>query len=233
LASIDDAFSMNDDFGATTVRMIRDIVFDLGNVLLPVNRLGAFKRLIPYLPGDRAHLLRAEPQAFERLFDGPVAELETGRITFDLFQRRVEELLGTQIDAGEFQSIWCDMFSLDEEMARFGKALSTRYRTWLASNTSETHYRYILDRFPQVSFYRAAALSYELGVMKPAKAYFEKALAQFGIKPKSAVFIDDLEVNVRAAIEVGLRGIVFRGYPDLLAELTKLGVKSWDAGDGE
>jgi putative hydrolase of the HAD superfamily len=213
--------------------MIRDIVFDLGNVLLRVNRPETYLRLTPYLPGDRARLLRENPKAFERLFHGPIGELETGRITFDRFQHQVEEILGMHMDPKEFRFAYCDAFTLDVEMVRLGKALSARYRTWLASNTSEADYRYILDRFPDVTFYRSAALSYELGVMKPAKAYFEKAMEQFGIEPKAAIFIDDREENVQAAIQVGLHGIVFRGYPGLLAKLEKLGVKPCNDGDGE
>jgi len=213
--------------------MIRDIIFDLGNVLLRVNRPAVYERLIPYLPRNRARLLREDPKAFERLFHRSIAELETGRITFDRFQDQVEEILGMHLDPKEFRFTYCDAFSLDAEMVRLGKALSVTYRTWLASNTSEADYRYILDRFPQVSFYRSAALSYELGVMKPARAYFEKAIEQFVIEPNSAIFIDDLEANVQAAMQVGLQGIVFRGYPELLVDLERLGVKPCADGDGE
>ncbi|MEW6530807.1 MAG: HAD family phosphatase [Thermodesulfobacteriota bacterium] len=213
--------------------MIRDIVFDLGNVLLRVNRPTVYERLTPYLPRDRARLLREDPKAFERLFHSSIAELETGRITFDRFQDQVEEILGMHMDPEEFRFAYCDAFSLDAEMVRLGKALSVRYRTWLASNTSEADYRYILESFPQVSFYRSAALSYKLGVMKPARAYFERTIEQFGIEPKSAIFIDDLEANVQAAMQVGLHGIVFKGYPSLLVELERLGVKPCNDGDGE
>ncbi len=95
---------------------------------------------------------------------------------------------------------------------------------WLASNTSRVHYEYILKMFPQVAFYKGAALSFELGVMKPALAYYRKALAKFGIPPKQAVFIDDLEENVEGAIKAGLMGIVFQDRQQLVKDLRSLGI---------
>ena len=205
--------------------VITDILFDLGNVLVPVRPDTAFRRLLPHLPPDRAALLARDRPAFLRLFDGPKDALETGKIDFPEFCRRMSFILGVFLPIDEFRSIWCSMFSMDSEMIALGERLSTRYRTWLASNTSRVHYESIRERFPRVLFYRDAALSFELGVMKPDPEYYARAVKKFGIDPRAAVFIDDLSENVDGAIRSGLHGITFTGRLQLVRELAELGVQ--------
>jgi putative hydrolase of the HAD superfamily len=204
--------------------MIENIVFDLGNVLVPVDRGNAYLRLRPYLPPEMTRLLHEDRESFEDLFRGPAAALETGTVDFHQFRLTMEGILGIELDEDAFQQIWCDMFSVDEEMVALGESLSGVYNTWLASNTSVVHYAWILERFPRVAFYRAAALSYELGAMKPAAAYYEKAIVRLGIEPACSVFIDDSEENVAGAIRAGMHGIVFTNRQRLLGELRSRGI---------
>jgi putative hydrolase of the HAD superfamily len=204
--------------------MIRNIIFDLGQVLVPFDRGIGSNRLRPHLPGKSALLLTEDPEAFFALFEEPAIELETGRIDFDRFASIMQRILGTRVDRDEFRLIWCDIFRPDEGMVELGERLSARYDTYLASNTSRVHYEWIIGRFPRVVFYRDAALSYELGVMKPDLAYFEKAVEQFGIDPAESVFIDDREENVAAAADAGLHALTFRNRERLVKELMRLGV---------
>ncbi|GAA3836555.1 HAD family phosphatase [Brevibacterium ammoniilyticum] len=61
-------------------------------------------------------------------------------------------------------------------------------------------------------------------LIKPDPAIFALLLDRFGLDPGRTVFVDDLPVNVEAARELGLIGIVFTGAEDLRAELDRLGV---------
>lgn len=204
--------------------MIRDIIFDLGKVLCPLDWTTAYERLMPHLPGHTRRMLLEDRECFKELFKGPANALESGEMDFSRFRQEMCEILGVRLNGDEFHRIWCDIFRMDEDMVALGERLSTQYGTWLASNTSKVHYKWILARFPRVAFYRAAALSYELGVMKPAPAYYEKAIALFGIEPSLSVFIDDIEENVAGAMRFGMRGILFRSRTQLIEELKGLGV---------
>ena len=204
--------------------MIRNILFDLGKVLVPFDREIGLNRLRPHLSGEMSLLLTDDPDAFLGLFQEPAHELETGRMDFDEFASTMQRILGTSVDRDEFRLMWCDIFWLDERVVELGERLSVRYDTYLASNTSQVHYDWILRRFPRVAFYRDAALSYELGVMKPDPAYYEKAVEQFGIDPTESVFIDDRNENVASAVDAGLSGIRFRNHDQLVNELLQLGV---------
>ncbi len=205
---------------------IKDLLFDLGNVLVRFDWDIALGRLRPYLSPKLAHLLRSDKQAFKDLFHEPGVALESGRIEFDEFHRVMSACLEIKIEKEEFCRIWCDIFQPDDDMAVLGKELSKGYGTWLVSNTSEAHYRWIINKFPQILFFRDAALSYELGVMKPSEEYYSRLIRKFGIDPAHAVFIDDIQENVDGAIDAGIAGIVFQDRQQLMIELEKLGVKA-------
>ncbi|MDQ7784909.1 MAG: HAD family phosphatase, partial [Desulfomonilaceae bacterium] len=209
--------------------MITDIVFDLGKVLVPFDWDIAFRRLRPHLPPNLAALLDHDRKSFVDLVRDPSVQLETGKIDFDHYRKIVTDILSVQLSEQEFRWIWCDIFWEDREIISLGRDLSSHYRTWLASNTSRAHYQWIVENFPDVVFYKKAALSFELGVMKPSREYYRKALNLFGIEPGSAVFIDDLKENVDAAIEFGMMGIVFQGRGQLVHGLKELNVRVPDA----
>ena len=206
-------------------KTIDNIVFDLGNVLVPVERQRAYKKIEPYLPLDKKRLMLEDPPGFEGLLAAAATAFESGFISFDEFQTSIISTLEIDHNQLDFYEAYCDVFSLDQRMVKLGTTLAGRYDSWLASNTSEVHYKWILERFPEVAFYKSAALSYELGVMKPDLDYFRKAINLFNIDPQRSVFIDDLEENVAAAIESGMNGIVFKGYSSLIPELERLGIE--------
>ncbi len=203
---------------------ITDILFDLGNVLVTLEWDTAYRSLLPHLPVKQALLMKEDEAAFQALFREPVTALETGKINFREFHRHMTGILDVQVGDEAFRQIWCSIFRMKKDMVALGEQLSEHYRTWLASNTSRAHYRWVTERFPRVVFYRGAALSFELGVMKPAAEYYEKALALFGIERSRSVFIDDLAENVDGAVAAGMIGVLFRSRTELLQELQHLGV---------
>ena len=88
---------------------IVNIVFDLGNVLIPVDRMRAYERLEPFLPKDKAELMRKDVTAFEkRIFEFGIA-LECGTISFDEFQNDVKRTLGITSNRMDLKSIYCDI----------------------------------------------------------------------------------------------------------------------------
>ena len=79
-------------------------------------------------------------------------------------------------------------------------------------------------RFEFLSLLRDIVVSGAEGVAKPDPAAFAIAISRAGMAPRDLVFIDDREVNVRAAIEQGLDGIVFVDAEDLRQRLVERGL---------
>lgn len=66
--------------------------------------------------------------------------------------------------------------------------------------------------------------SSEVGLEKPDRRVYLMALEQMKLKPEEAVFIDDTEENVLGARKIGMQGILFTDYQNLMIDLKSLGV---------
>lgn len=67
-------------------------------------------------------------------------------------------------------------------------------------------------------------LSWKDKLIKPDPEIYKLCLTRFELKPEESVFVDDTAVNVEAANELGIHGIVFQSREQVdqkLAELTK------------
>lgn len=203
---------------------ITDILFDLGNVLVPFNWEIAFLRLRPFLPEKVVCLMTEDIQSFKTIFHQAAVDMEMGRVDFAQFAVTFSQSLGLRLSVDSLRDIWCNIFWMDENMVELGELLSKKYGTWLVSNTSKVHYQWIVDRFPRVAFFRGAALSYEMGIMKPSPLYYQRVIDMFGIDPGTSLFIDDLAENVYGARQAGFHVIRFKNRYQLLKDFLKVGI---------
>ena len=60
------------------------------------------------------------------------------------------------------------------------------------------------------------------GLVKPDPRLFQVLLERYGLKAGECVFVDDNRDNVEAAVEMGMRGMVFRGAEELRKELKQM-----------
>ena len=65
-------------------------------------------------------------------------------------------------------------------------------------------------------------LSAEIGLIKPDPAIYEHTLRGLGVAAAEALFVDDREINVRAARQLGIHAIQFNSVPQLRKELETL-----------
>jgi FMN phosphatase YigB (HAD superfamily) len=56
-------------------------------------------------------------------------------------------------------------------------------------------------------------------LIKPDAAIYEHTLRGLGVKPEETLFVDDREINVQAARELGIRAVRFQSIEQLREEL--------------
>ena len=197
---------------------LETVIFDLGNVLLPLDWGIARKRMC-----DRTGCSRRELEDF--IVNTPfLGQLELGQLTakqfFEIIARELR-FTGTQ---AEFEQIWSDIFTIDDAMIGLTQKLKGAYRRFILSNTSPQHIEFVFAKYPVLRDFDGHILSYEVGLLKPDRRIYELALHRFGIAVESAVFIDDLPANVAGAREIGLAAIQHKSFQKTRRELTRLGI---------
>jgi 2-haloacid dehalogenase len=95
---------------------------------------------------------------------------------------------------------------------------------WGLTNWPDEFWPHAPERFEFLGLLGDVVVSGTEGFAKPDPAIFEIAVSRTGLRPEELVFVDDKEVNVVAAIEFGLDGILFTGAEDLRVALRARGL---------
>ena len=65
-------------------------------------------------------------------------------------------------------------------------------------------------------------VSAEEGAAKPDPAIYRIALRRLGVKPREAVFVDDVAANVEAACALGMHGVQFHTREQTIADVDRI-----------
>lgn len=83
------------------------------------------------------------------------------------------------------------------------------YNIYILSNNNKEAMEY-LKQAPEVQCIDGWVVSCDYGIIKPEKEIYEVLFDEFNIKPKESFFIDDMERNINAAKGLGMNGYVLK-----------------------
>ena len=188
--------------------MIRNILFDMGNVLIYFDR-NLFMDRLGVTEDDKKLLMREVFLSVEwvRMDRGSMVEADAVASCCKRLPERLHEA------AEKLIAMWDrpilpipGMYELIQELKEKG------YGIYLLSNASLRQHEY-WPRIPAHMFFDGTIISADEGVMKPGAEYYLRALQKFDLKAEECFFIDDVPANIEGAIYCGLSGAVF--YDDV------------------
>jgi epoxide hydrolase-like predicted phosphatase len=110
---------------------------------------------------------------------------------------------------------------VDRTLIEYLRSLRGKYKTGLISNAwSDLRDFVVREKFDDA--FDKMIISAEVGAVKPDPRIFQIALDAFGVKPKEAVFVDDVYANIEGCEKVGMKGIHFKDAESTLRQLKKL-----------
>ena len=197
--------------------MIRNIVFDIGNVLVDFGWKGFF---------DKFDLT---DEQFERLAKATVYsptwnEMDRGALT-------EEELLEKFIENDPemedvLRKVYVDFNGLLVQFdyaKQWIKELGDRgYKVYCLSNMSHKSVRENADALDFIAMLDGSVLSCHVKLCKPDRAIYDLLFKRYQLIPEECVFIDDLERNVKAAEDCGMKGILFTTKEDTEKRLNEM-----------
>lgn len=185
--------------------MIKNIVFDLGGVIMTIDPDEALCRFKALGLDDAEKYLDSYTQT------GIFGAVEEGQITAEEFRSELSRLVGRELTFEECKHAWLgyrkEVPARNLEMLKELRAKG--YRLILLSNTNP----FMMDWGLSEEFdgnggslndyFDSLYLSFRLKVMKPATEFFKEVLRGEGILPEESMFVDDGKRNVAAAAELG------------------------------
>lgn len=97
------------------------------------------------------------------------------------------------------------------------------YKIYLLSNAGPRHHEYWC-KVEGHEYFDGVFVSALYKMIKPERIIYKTMLETFKIKAEESVFIDDMPINCTGAFLSGITPINFKGTDNLIAELTKIGV---------
>ncbi|PSL21538.1 HAD family hydrolase [Dyadobacter jiangsuensis] len=189
---------------------IRNIIFDLGDVILNID--------VPIASKSFADLSGREQHEILTIFKESeiFRQFETGLMDEPTFRNYVREILNfPDLSDEAIDTAWNSLLlDLPPERVELLKKLATKYRLFLLSNTSSIHITQvnkILEASTGVEkledLFEIVFLSYEMGLMKPDPRIYQEVLEKAGLKAEETLFLDDNADNIRSAGELGIETI--------------------------
>ena len=188
---------------------IKNIVFDLGNVVLDVDYTETIKAFeaLGAVEFDSIYTQFAQTEIFDLLDKGLISpdKFRTGLRT------AVPEL--KSVSDRDIDSAWNAMLKgLPVERLDVLNDLKSKFRTFILSNTNEIHVesfsKTIAETVPGkklADYFEGVCYSNEIGLRKPDVEVFEFVLNKYGLIPGETLFIDDSEANVKGAEKAGMK----------------------------
>lgn len=185
--------------------MIKAVIFDVGGVLLTHQK--------NFLYRDMMKFFGMVEKEFLDVYYPTTADFMKGLISEEEFWKRFQKAAGTsKVMPKEtmYKLHSRTGWDYNHQLIHFAKSLKDKHlKIAILSNVVQP----IVDFMKGEKFYEhfdEVVLSCEVGMKKPDKEIYLHTLKLLQVKPSEAVFIDDMERNVKVAEEVGMKGIVFK-----------------------
>lgn len=197
--------------------MIKNIIFDIGNVLVDFAWDGFVKM----------HTSTAEE--FERTVNASIKNADWNEIDRGILTD--EEILNLLIDndpgvEGPLRAMFENFHDLLRQFdytKQWIKDLKARgFKVYCLSNMPYKCIYECADSLDFIPLLDGCILSCYYKVTKPEKAIYDLLFDKFDLVPGECVFFDDLEKNILSAKANGMEGIVFKSKEQAEEELTKL-----------
>jgi len=198
------------------VSQIKAVIWDLAGVVLHTVK-GTFNTLL-------AERLDAPLAEIERLMLSKENELwDIAEIDDDTYYTfLLKELKMPMEKKAVLRKFVVDDFYIDQDMLAYIKDLRGSVTTMLLTNFPAHVHDYLKTDWIVDGAFDHMIASCDVKLIKPDPAIYTLALDRLGYQAEECVFIDDREVNVNAALKLGIKGIVFQSKSQTMRDLNAL-----------
>ncbi len=184
---------------------IKAIVFDLGNVLIPID----WPRAKQCFEKVSNTIITPEIEAqLEKI----ATASEKGLLTENEFREQFCAALNTSIDKETFDKCWNSIIIDYPQQSRLlTYLLAEKYDVYVLSNLNSIHYQYIktLPLWDETPF-KKLFLSFRMLSVKPEREIFEKLIKEINVKPQEIIYFDDRSDHIATARSMGINAVIIK-----------------------
>ncbi|MPN15795.1 D-ribitol-5-phosphate phosphatase [bioreactor metagenome] len=186
---------------------IKNIVFDLGGVLLKLDRNACVEAFTNIGFETFGEILN------EYVQDGFFLDFEKGKFDSAEFRDRCRKHINQPVTDEMIDSAMkAFLIEIPKERLDYIKSLKGNYNVYMLSNTNPIAFKIVEGYFEDLGYsiqdcFDKLYLSYQMKSAKPDAAIFKMMLSELG-SPQSVLFIDDSQANLEAARQLGINTLM-------------------------
>ena len=189
------------------IKGLKNLVFDLGGVILTLDREQAVRRFEQIGIKKANELLDVYHQ------QGIFLQLENGELTQEGFYEALREEAGKYIPNEDIDWAWMGFFveCPEYKLKMLEDLRAENFNLYLLSNTNPIIMSWALspEFTPQgktlADYFDKLYLSYQMRHVKPDPSIFEAMIVDSGMVPEETLFVDDGSANVQTAQKLGFK----------------------------
>jgi glucose-1-phosphatase len=197
--------------------MIKNVVFDLGNVLISFKPSEYFDKK-KYSDNIKAKILSDIFGSKEWLL------LDNGDInTSEAIDAIALKSTLNKEEIGHIFNLRTDlMFPLDKNVRLLPELKNQGFKLYFLSNFPIDIFEEIKTGYYFFKYFDGGIISSEIKYSKPNIKIYKILIDKYSLNPKECFFIDDIEINVKSAKSIGMEGHVTFGSEDISGEIKNL-----------
>ncbi|MFA4855277.1 MAG: HAD-IA family hydrolase [archaeon] len=210
--------------------MYKAIIFDIGGVIVIEPHDSGPRDSWKGILAEVGSIFGLDSSLLVSGFKENEVALQKGEMTLlDFYKKIIGKLGRKDLDPQQLLDKHLEVYSrkgpYDNEMLKLIERLKEKFAVACLSNMEpeigEYHRRNgLMKRFAK------CFISAEIGLRKPDKDIFQKAVKSLGCLPGEIVFIDNCKKYVDVANSMGMQGILYERLEKLKADLGSLGILS-------
>lgn len=198
--------------------MYKNIIFDLGNVLLSFYPKEYLKSKITEDKIDDVYKAIFQSEEWVMLDRGTITEK-------DAINNIIERNITYRDDINLVFKDWYDILKPIEETVEVLQSLKENgYNIYYLSNFHDLAFREVTTKNKFFELFDGGVVSYAEKLIKPEEEIYKLLLKRYNLKPEETIFIDDTKVNVDGASKLGIKAIFLENPKALRGSLKSLNV---------
>ena len=192
------------------INMIKNIIFDMGNVIFNYDR---DYLLHHFYNGKDFDLLKEKTFKNWELLDEDA-------ISLDEYYENVKKELPFPLSLYALSALktWEYFMDYNKEVISLIQELKQNgYKLFILSNITK-HFVNVQYKFPILKEFDGLVFSSLIKVVKPNKEIYEYLLEKYNLNPKECIFIDDTKKNLAGAARFGIKTFHFQSNANDLSD---------------
>ena len=197
--------------------MIRNIIFDIGNVVLSFQPKQYFTKM--FNNEEFANAICKQMMGSQTWKDYDLGILTLDEVK-DNFQK---ELPQYHTLIAQMLAVWVEILEpINYTLDKINQYKEEGYQIYLLSNLNKEAYAYIAEHYSLFEDVDGYILSFEEQLAKPDQAIYERLCNRYNLQANQCLFLDDLIENVEAARNYGMQAIHFVSIEEVDKQLQKI-----------